>query len=191
MVIRSFLAFELPEEIKGIISRISEEMRRFPLDVKWIRPDNIHLTVLFMGNILTDDLREMGDRINGICMRYAPFCFSLNGAGVFSNRRNPRILWVGVDGDIERMSYFRDALQKHLGPFGVKREKRRFNPHLTLGRFRKGGAPTFHLDELLSRYQHLTTRVCVLKELVLFKSDLRPGGAVYTNVDTWPLMGKH
>ena len=191
MEIRSFLAFELPEEIKVIVSKVSGGMRRFPLDVKWIKVDNIHLTVVFMGNISTDNLGEMGEGIHRVCRRYGHFSIALKGAGVFSSRRNPRVLWVGLDGDIERMSYFRDAIQKHLSPFGIREEKRRFNPHLTLGRFRKGVRPGFHLDELLSRYQDLTTGECALEELVLFKSDLRPGGAVYTKVNTWPLLGRH
>ena len=77
-----------------------------------------------------------------------------------------------------------------IKPFGIKEEKRRFNPHLTLGRFRKGAKSDVHLDKILLHYKHLTSQECMLRELSLFKSDLRPGGAVYTKLNTWPLGQK-
>ena len=190
MEIRSFLAFELPEEIKKIIFHVSEEAKKFPLDVRWVKASNIHLTMVFMGNILMEHLEGISEAVSKACKMYGPFNISLKGMGVFSNRRNPRVLWVGLEGDIERMSYFRGTLQKSLKSFGVKEEKRQFNPHLTLGRFRKGSRPSEHLDDLLSRYQDLTSPVSTLEELVLFKSDLNPKGAAYTKLNIWPLLGK-
>ena len=189
MEIRSFLAFELPREIKRIVSHVSQEMKSFPLDVRWTKVENIHLTIVFMGNIETDQLGPMGEAIKGACRSYAPFNTSLNGAGVFGSRRNPRVLWVGLKGDIERMSLFRDLLQEQLGPFGIKEERRPFKPHLTLGRFRRGGARGAHVDDLLSPYHDLSSPFCAIKELALFKSDLRPGGPIYTRLNTWPLCG--
>jgi 2'-5' RNA ligase len=189
MEIRSFLAFELPREIKRIVSDVSLEMKRFPLDVRWTKVENIHLTIVFLGNIHTDQLGPMGEAVKRVCQSYEPFNISLNGAGAFGNRRNPRVLWVGLKGDLERMSPFRDVLQEHLGPFGIKEEKRRFKPHLTLGRFRKGGARGASLNDLLSPYQDLTSPVCAIEELALFKSDLKPGGPIYTKLNTWPLNG--
>ncbi len=189
MKVRSFLAFELPLEIKDIISRVSHEMRRSHLDIRWVKVENIHLTVVFIGNISTDHLGDMGAAVKKVCQTYEPFSISLKGAGVFAGRRNPRVLWIGLNGDLERMSYFRDALQEQLKPYGVEEEKRRFNPHLTLGRFRKGAKSSAHLAELLSGYEDLASPMCTLHELILFKSDLRPSGAVYTNLDSWPLVG--
>jgi len=191
MEIRSFLAFELPQEIKRTIFNVSEDVRKFSLDVRWVKASNIHLTIVFMGNVLSEHLEGINDEVSKVCKRYGPFNISLKSIGVFSNRRNPRVMWVGLEGDIERMSYFRDALQKRLKSFGVKEEKRRFNPHLTLGRFRKSSKPSELLDDLLSRYHDLASSVCTLEELVLFKSDLNPKGAVYTKLNTWPLLGKH
>jgi 2'-5' RNA ligase len=87
------------------------------------------------------------------------------------------------------MSDFRDALQEHLTGFGIKQEKRKFKPHLTLARFRKTKKMDSKGDQLLSRYEDLSSSVCSLKELILFKSDLKPTGAVYTKVEAWPLTG--
>lgn len=190
MEMRSFLAFELPEPIKDVVSRVSGEMKKTPLDVRWVKVDNIHLTIVFMGSIRADLPDHMGPLIGKICRNFGPFPISLKGVGVFSNRRNPRVLWIGLDGDTERMSRFRDAMQKDLEPFGIKEEKKRFNPHLTLGRFRKGAKTGAPLDAILEKYNDLTSPACLLSELILFKSDLKPGGAVYTRLNTWPLTGQ-
>lgn len=187
MEVRSFLAFELPEEIKKILSQVSGEMKKSPLNIRWVKASNIHLTVLFIGDILTDMLDDMGNHISESCSNYGPFKISVNGTGVFSSRQNPRVLWVGLDGEIDRMADFKNTLHKRLKPFGIKKEKRRFNPHLTLGRFRKGAKYDVLLDDLLLNYKSLTSQVCMLRELVMFKSDLKPNGAVYTKLNTWPL----
>ncbi len=191
MVTRSFLAFELPVDIKNTISQLSQEMKRLPLDVRWVAADRIHLTVVFMGNVPVDQLEGIGAVAERVCQRYGAFNIFLRGVGFFGSRWNPRVLWVGLDGDVERISYFRDALQKHLRPFGIKVEKRQFRPHLTLGRFRRGIRRDVRLDELLSKYQGVTSPKRAFGELVLFKSDLRPDGAVYTRLNSWALVGRY
>jgi 2'-5' RNA ligase len=190
MEIRSFLAFELPSEIKEIVSHAHQDMRKTPLDVRWVKPENIHLTIVFMGNIPNEHLQPIADAVGDVCREFGPFEVLLKGTGVFSSRRYPRVLWIGLAGDLERMSDFRDGLQSALLPFGIKQERRRFKPHLTLGRFRKATRPGFHLDEVLSKYRNLTSAVCAVHELILFKSDLKPSGAVYSKLNQWPLSGK-
>ena len=191
MGIRSFLAFELPTDIKHIVFQVYDEMKRFPLDIRWVKVNNIHLTMIFMGNILAEHLQGIGEAAERVCNRYGPFNVFLNGAGVFGSKRNPRVLWLDLDGDVARMAHFKDSLHEHLKTFGINEEKRRFNPHLTLGRFRKGVRSGAGLDELLSKYEALTSPTCAFQELILFKSDLKPGGAVYTRLNAWPLLGGH
>jgi 2'-5' RNA ligase len=189
MKIRSFLAFELPLEIKNVVVRVSEELRQSTLNARWVKVDNIHLTVVFMGNIETEDIPAIARGVKEVCQAFGPFDLSLKGIGCFPNRRNPRVIWLGLDGDLEPMSDFRDALQGHLTGFGIKEEKRKFKPHLTLGRFRKPKKTDSKENQLLSKYEDISSSVCSLKELILFKSDLKPAGAVYTKVETWPLTG--
>ena len=112
-----------------------------------------------------------------------PFQVFLKAVGVFSSRRNPRVIWIGLGGDLESMSDFRDDLQRALEPFGIKAENRPFRPHLTLGRFRKGARSHAELDSLLSKHQGLISPAFTLTELTLFKSELKPGGAVYTKLN--------
>lgn len=190
MAIRSFLAFELPVDIKRIIMAVSEDVRQLLLNVRWVNVTNIHLTIVFVGNVQEEQIKPIQDIVKDVCQGYGPFSIGIKGIGLFGSRRNPRVLWIGLDGAIDRMGYFRDDLQKGLRPFGIKEEKRRFKPHLTLGRFRKGARTGTHLDDLLSKYHDLTSPECIIEELVLFKSDLKPGGAVYSKLKEWPLNGK-
>ncbi len=189
MEIRSFLAFELPQDIRKVVVQVSGELRKSPLDVRWVKPKNIHLTVVFLGNIREDEIPSLRDAAEKVCLSFDPFSVSLKGVGCFPNRRKPRVLWVGLDGDIERMGSLRDSLQESLRPFGVKQEKRAFRPHLTLGRFRRIGKALKHLEALIAEHESLTTPECPLNELILFRSDLKPSGAVYSKIAAFPLAG--
>lgn len=185
MVIRSFLAFKLPPDIKREVQLILEDVRRSDLNAKWVKVDNIHLTVVFMGDIREEDVPAIREEIKGASLGSGPFNISLKGMGVFPNARRPRVLWLGLDGEIERISSLRDRLQEQLQPFGIKKEKRPFRPHLTLGRFRKPGRGGSRLGDIISQYKDLEGPICPLEELILFKSELRSQGAIYTKLDSW------
>ena len=190
MKIRSFLAFELPLEIETVVTRVSDEIKKSSLDAKWVKPGNIHLTVVFMGNVEVNEIPAIKEKIGEVCLKYDAFDISLKGLGCFPHMRKPRVVWIGLDGDLERMSSFRDVLQECLVPFGIEEEKRGFKPHLTLGRFRKPRRASSEELELLSRYEDVTSPTCSLTELGLFKSELKPGGARYTRLGVWPLSGR-
>ena len=190
MGIRSFLALELPDPVKQILLRLHNEIKGSPLDVRWVRPEGIHLTLVFLGDIREADLSPIIDAVGKGCSSHEPFPISLQGMGCFPNSRSPRVLWVGVESDLERMARFRDDLQDKLIPFGIRPEKKDFRPHLTLGRFRKPGKKAAGLEEVLSEHRGLTSPLCSLNELVLFKSELKPGGAVYTKMKSWRLTGE-
>jgi 2'-5' RNA ligase len=189
MAIRSFLAFDLPPDIKSMVKRVSEDVRRSDLNLKWVKVDNIHLTVVFMGNIRTEDVQVIGEKIEDVCLGCEPFEISLKGMGVFPDTRRPRVLWLGLEMETERISSFRNSLQERLLAFGIKEEKRAFTPHLTLGRFDKPGRGDSFLGDIISQYKDLKGPVCQLEELVMFKSELKPGGAEYTKLKTCPLKG--
>jgi len=187
--IRSFLAFELPIEMKTTVSEVSRESRSLFKEVRWVDPAKIHLTVVFLGNIAEDQIDPLGRSVAAICREHAPFQIALKGVGYFGSRRHPRVLWMGLNGDIDRMEIFRNALQETLRPYGIKTENRPFRPHLTLGRFKKGERPGTVLDEFIDRYRESSSPAEKLEELCLFKSQLKPGGAIYTRLGAWALVG--
>ena len=189
MDIRLFLAFELPEEIREIIDEVSKEAGRLAPEVRLVRVENIHLTVVFLGSVEESVVPRVEEVACLACGGSHPFDVSLHGLGFFGDIRNPRVLWVGMNGDIKGMSCLRNDLQKGLAPFGVKKETRPFTPHLTLGRFRKEARSIKHLKGMLDQYRELTSPVGTLNKLTLFRSDLTRNGAVYTRINRWSLGG--
>jgi 2'-5' RNA ligase len=189
MVIRSFLAFELPLEIRKTLSDISRELKETLPNVRWMKEENIHLTMVFMGNFPIDMVEAAAKVFEGTCRGYAPFMIQLRGIGTFGGVRNPRVLWAGIDGDIERMGEFRDELLKNSVDFGVKIEKRKFKPHLTLARFKKKKIPGSNLESILLEHNKKESPFTKLKELTFFKSQLNQGGAIYTKLKSFRLTG--
>jgi 2'-5' RNA ligase len=189
MKIRSFLAFELSRPVKKIMQQVSAELKKSNLDAKWVKIDNIHLTVIFLGDIEEQWLEQIDAAAQAACIQSAPFAINLQSMGCFPNKKKARVLWLGIAGELGRMADFQKSLQKGLAPLNIKEEDREFKPHLTLGRFRTPGNQGQLLEKILQQYQDLTSPIAPLTELVLFKSDLKPGGAEYTKLRSWPLSG--
>jgi 2'-5' RNA ligase len=190
MEIRSFLAFKLPPDIKNIIRRVSDNLRKMPAEVKWVKTDNIHLTIVFLGQVKGTELEGVKGAAGAVCAEFGPFEVALEGVGCFPNRRRPRVLWLGLKADLDRLNAFRDALQEGLKPFGIKEEKRLFRPHLTLGRIRKPGKMARSFEDRFFEYHDLGSADYLLSDLILFKSTLKPGGAEYSGLAAWPLSGQ-
>lgn len=189
MGIRSFLAFSLPYEIKAVVERVQKDLKDTSGDVKWVRPSSVHLTVVFLGNVKEDTVPRLAGIVRSICAGFAPFKAAVKGTGFFPNPGRPRVIWLGLTGDLERMGLLRDRLQEGLSPFGIEPERRPFRAHLTLGRFRKGGSMNDRLVRTMEGWAQVYSPECQLSELVLFKSDLHPTGALYTALERFELTG--
>ncbi len=187
MGIRLFLAFELPPEIREQIEEISRDLRKSGLPARWVKVENIHLTIVFLGSIEENVVEDLKKTVGSVARGFTGATVKLSGVGVFPNSRKPRVLWIGLDGDREWLSRLRDKLQEALTVFGLREEKRPFQAHLTLGRFKDRLDNDEGLKTVLERYHDITSELYSLDELVLFKSDLKPSGPVYTKMASWPL----
>lgn len=187
MGIRSFLAFELPPEIKEQIGTVSKELKKSALPVRWVKVDNIHLTIIFLGSVNEDAIDDIKEKVHRVVKGFSVFKTRLSGIGVFPNWRRPRVIWVGLNGETERLSRFRDELQTELKVFGIREEKRPFSPHLTIGRFKGILDWDEELKLILDKYHDISSDLQHLNELILFKSALKPDGPVYTKMAVWPL----
>jgi 2'-5' RNA ligase len=187
MGIRSFLAFELPLQIKEQLKEISKELQQSHLPVRWVKVENIHLTIVFLGSVTEETIVGVKQKAGSIAEKFSAFQIRLNGVGTFPNWRRPRVLWIGLDGEIGGLSGLRDQLQAALEEFGFKPENRTFRPHLTLGRFKGAVNRDEELKWILDKFHDISSDDDYLKELVLFKSDLRPAGPIYTKMAAWPL----
>ena len=181
--IRSFVAIELPEEAKKGLARLRKELEkdehRF---VKWVDPGGIHLTLKFLGNIpsgrVTEITGAMKRAVEGIC----PFCLEISGLGVFPNLKQVRVLWVGVGGELDRLSRLQQNVDSALAALGFPKEERPFVPHLTLARIREGtSAPDKKgFGELVGSATFEDKYPVEVEAIKLMRSQLRPAGAIYT-----------
>jgi len=177
---RTFIAIELPSEIKDALASLQTELRRAGADVSWTRPENIHLTLKFLGEV---DERRIGE-VEKVCVasaaEFQPFTLRLNETGVFPNARQPRILWAGLAGEIEKTVEMRKRLDDGLALIGFEREEKDFRPHLTIGRVKSNRK----IRELLALAgaRQVPALSFVVTEIVLMKSELHPAGALYTPV---------
>lgn len=190
MGIRSFLAFELSLGIQGILQDILQEVTHQLRDVRWVPLKNIHLTLIFLGEIQEAHLEPVCQEVQRACERYGPFHMKLTKLGVFGSLQRPRVLWVGMEGDVERMGYLKASLEKGLRPFCTKLENRAFKPHLTLGRFREQFRDTEALKALLMAHKSLGDTGQIFDEICLFKSQLSDKGSIYTKLFACKLSGK-
>jgi RNA 2',3'-cyclic 3'-phosphodiesterase len=177
---RCFIAIEIPSEIKSAFIDLQNDLRNAGADVAWTNPDNVHLTLKFLGEI---DKKLIGE-VEKVCLEtiadMPPFKLSINGTGVFPNARHPRVLWVGLSGDVERLERLQEQLDERLAGIGFDNEEKDFQPHLTVGRIRSNK----NLRELLARSDGYTLPALsfVVQEIVLMKSDLLPSGACHTEL---------
>ena len=156
-------------------------------DIRWVKPDNIHLTLKFLGEVKEDRIDGIVKGIRDVCGRYGRLRLEVCGLGVFPNRRSPRVLWVDVTGDGMLAGLQRD-IEKAMALEGFKKEKRGYTPHLTMGRFRSLREKD-HLFERIDQLSDNSLGFMDVKSVALMRSDLGPAGAEYTRIAELPLSG--
>ena len=181
--IRSFIAIELPEEVKGELARLRGEMKGAEHSfVKWVAPEGIHLTLKFLGNIPPKTVDEITEAIKEASQAASSFRLDILGLGAFPNLRQPRVLWVGIGGEIDRLSSLQQDIDSLLVPLGFAREERPFAPHLTLARIRQGASSSEikSFSQLVTSVNFQTSYSVKVEAVSLIRSQLTPRGAVYT-----------
>ena len=185
--IRSFIAIELPSQIKLKIEDIQSKLRSSGSDVRWTRPEGIHLTLKFLGNIEQEKIPEISNVIERCSTGNTSFMLDVCSLGAFPNERNPKVVWVGTKDDSGNLHKLQRTLEKGLSNIGFKEEKRAFSPHLTLGRV-KSPKKKRELAQQLEDCRQCECGTFEAKEVCLLKSELKRGGAVYTKLRTFALQ---
>jgi len=178
-LIRSFLAIELPKTILEKIRELQAELKQSRADVKWVSPEKIHLTLKFFGSIEESKVDEIIGDIEEPVRLAPPFSLNVRGMGAFPHLKNPRVIWMGLIDERGVLVPFQKELEGRLEKAGFAPEKRSFQPHLTLGRMNSSRGK----DELIWRiekHQEEEFGGFEVERVVLFKSDLRPTGPIYT-----------
>ncbi len=184
--LRAFIAISLPEPVLQGIVTAQETLKRSGLKIRWVRKEGIHLTLKFLGDIDRDSVEKISEAMERATGSFSPFTLWAEGIGVFPNLRRPRVAWVGLSGDIEILRALQRDLESQLSGLGFPKEKRPFKGHLTLGRV-KGRLDGIKLQEALEDLGDFRTESFTARSIVLFQSDLRPDGAVYSRLAEVPL----
>jgi len=183
--IRSFIAIELPEEARSGLGKLRNELERVEhAFVKWVNPEGIHLTLKFLGSIPFKQVAEVGEAMEGATRGISPFHLEISGLGAFPNLKQPRVLWVGISGELDKLLGLQRNIDSALSPLGFTKEKRPFVPHLTLARIRERASPgerrTFG-DLVVSTIFEDKYHIAV-DAISLMRSQLTPAGAIYTRL---------
>jgi RNA 2',3'-cyclic 3'-phosphodiesterase len=188
-LIRSFLAIELPETIRNKIDEIQGELKSSRADVRWVSPEKIHLTLKFFGNIEEARVESIIKAIENPVRNTPAFTVKVRRIGAFPHWKNPRVIWVGLIDEKGILSPFHKELETELKGIEFEPETRGFRPHLTLGRVHSSRGIE-GLIRKVERYQEEDFGDFSVERVVLFKSDLRPEGPIYTPLREVRLKGK-
>ncbi len=190
--LRLFVAVDLPRRVREALGRLAEELRGRHLrdlrDLRWVRPEGIHLTLKFLGDTPAERVPVIEESLAAAVRASAPFRLALGAPGTFGNRRGPRVLWVDVGGEVGRLRELQAAVERQLVEAGFPAEEREFSPHLTLARVRQ--PPAAGTAERVARaLEGVSTPNAEfeVEEVVLMRSTLQPEGAVYGRLATFAL----
>ena len=186
-LVRAFIALETSQDVKQEIRSLQEKLRTFhDARVTWIRSEGVHLTLKFLGDVKVALLRDIEKLIEDCASRVSPFEVTTTVTGGFPNLRKPRVLWVGLDGG-EQLGQLQMDIDNALSSLGFERERKRFHPHLTIGRVK-----SFDRGSELSEYfgNHDFPQIRWLVDRVkLMSSILKSGGAEYRELAGVSLRG--
>lgn len=191
--VRLFTALELPAPVLTRLGAVLAALQAAapPGSVRWVRPEGLHLTLQFYGAVEAKRAPALQAALAEVAAGAAPVKLDLAGLGAFPNPARARVLWVGVAGEVELLRRLQRAVEAAGQALGFRPDERGYHPHLTLGRVNQPLRPADQgrLAEALARTPVSPGAPFLLSELSLIRSDLRPGGAMYTRLSAAPLGG--
>ena len=181
--LRAFLAVEVAAPIHAALVELKNELARIASAVRWVRDGGLHATIRFLGHVAPAQLEAILHTLTPPLRSFPAFSMRVRGLGVFPTLRRPRVIWVGLDGP--ELPQLARVVDQAIVPLGFPAETRPFQAHLTLGRV-QGPRGWSRLEEALKGHWIDDFGSCWITELIAYRSDLRPDGAVYTKLWTIP-----
>lgn len=185
-VMRCFISIELPRELKKEMDAATASLRASNADIKWVSPENLHLTLKFLGDTPEELLPRIKEELASALREKARFRVRLSGIGVFPDRRRPRVIWIGMQ-DSDNLLLIQKSVDDAMAKLGYESEGRPFRAHLTLGRIRSQRG----LDAVLRVFDVLKDMVfgdMEVEAVSVMKSELSPKGSKYSELFDIPLM---
>lgn len=185
--VRSFIAIELPDELKPELSQLVAQLKSGEQSwVKWVDPYSIHLTLKFLGNVAVDMLDDVTGAIEKAAQGIAPFHLEVKELGVFPNLRRVQVAWVGISGEVDKLAQLQQRIESNLVPLGFAPESRPFVPHLTLARLRDQAllAERQRFGQLITGTRFEATHNIKVNAISLMRSQLTREGAIYSRISS-------
>ena len=175
---RGFIAIDI--ESFPILKNFQQDIKKTGANVKLVEPENIHITLKFLGDTPEEQIENINDIISSSVAEIEPFEIIVKGAGVFPNESYLKVIWVGISpGDT--IASISKTLDEKLASLGFKREKKKFSPHLTIGRVRSARNKN-ELIEVIEKYKEITFESFKVSSIKLKKSQLTSQGPIYSNL---------
>lgn len=192
-VIRAFIAIEIPKPIQEQLDVIICDLKGLTKStaIRWILSKNIHITLKFLGDVSISNVDLLSEMLKNEVVRYPQFKLNIDGFGAFPSLLRPRVIWIGVSTTPE-LQALQNGVEAETNRLGYSPEQRVFSPHLTLARLSHKASPIEirRVGKILSNFKVEKVGSYEVKNVILFKSDLLPGGPIYTPISTFKLKLK-
>jgi RNA 2',3'-cyclic 3'-phosphodiesterase len=185
--VRLFVALAIPESVQSNLAALIQEMRAVDGKAKWVRPENLHVTLKFIGETAPEKLDAIRTELSEV-RSPQPVHLQFQGIGFFPNARRPRVLWAGMEAS-PNLAQLAADVDKAIAPLGFPLEVRAFTPHLTLARF---DPPGMSAALRAAAERNATRKFGILRglEFQLIQSKLQPTGAEYTTLHSFPFAAE-
>lgn len=181
--VRSFIAIKLPEDIKAGLKKIEDTLKSTdPICAKWVDSESIHLTLKFLGNVDVTKIDAIVQSMKEAAKAISTFRLIIKGLGAFPDFKQVRIVWVGIEGDTDKLQMLQQNIESYIARLGFPTEKRPFTPHLTLARVREFATPQERqsLGETIAKIKIESNLIIKVDFVNLMRSQLTRTGAIYT-----------
>jgi 2'-5' RNA ligase len=185
--IRAFIALPLDPALAAEIKKVQHDLNSPGDAVRWIRPEQLHLTLRFLGNVAADRLDDLAAALRRACARAAPIRLALEGAGCFPSTKSPRVIWIGIQGDLGSLQALQERIAQETKPFGDHSDERPFQPHLTIGRVKGFGMEARKVARAVQRANVSKLGALTVRHVLLIRSKLSQDGARYSTLAEVPL----
>lgn len=178
--IRTFIAIEIGPSVKRRTADAIDRLRVSGGPVKWVVPENIHLTLKFLGNVETDQICPTCLAVESVVEQFAPFALKCGNIGAFPTVEQPKVVWMGCGEGTDLLVDLQQAIDAKLAELGFPPEPRVYKPHITLGRIRRGDASLTQLSQLIDANHDFDGGSFDINEVLVISSSLQRKGPEYT-----------
>ena len=186
---RLFIAVNPPLQLRELLSKWQGRLHGSGLNIKWVEKQNLHLTLEFLGDTESEKIKDLRKVLSRAAEQSAAFSLAIKGMGTFPNLKQPRVIWMGLIGQLPEISHLQRDIRQGLSAHGFSFDQKEFRPHLTLGRVRDAN-PGFNrqlLQEVFKSAEDIDSPDWRVERIDLMQSELSRPAPRYTILESFPL----